>query len=1601
VNKWSLLWKIPSIAIGVVLGMVILLMLSAAGIMMMPSARKAIVNKCLQTVNERTDLDVDLDRLYLSPLYHSPIRLYRAYKGKADLPLRIEVDNLYVGHRGQDTLIYVHSLRLRATLRTSERGLASDSASNFLSVPIVVDELHLSRTTFHSDSLLAAVGIDAIVGSLDVRSPELNIAKGQYPLHGLHLKDTYVGISLYDTPPDTTAQDSVPMLMAFDVPDGELSHVQFVLMPAGMNVRTDTLAVNVLADVGGNKYDVRRIDAGGTSLTLGGLFLPFDTIAGEVCADMSRSLITSRGLYVRSDSLGAEAGLSATVLDLETMRVDVAGDAAFRGSKVQLGGYYDIDDETYDLTANVERVNLSPLLQDSTQVVVACELHAEGKGIDPNSSAMRSKVHLHMTEGIYDNINVSGLRLDAELADKTVGGTLHLPFTMQDSSIQVKAETEHQFRVAEFMTPERMRADYHALVRSMRGRIAGEKVAADSLDIRFATGSSTTLSMATKGLNMNAKSPMHVLRLAEQMQPLLRAASDTAVIRSLSSLSDLTMLDTLRRLIPEMTTDIVLTHGSPVQNFIGRSGMDINKASLLFNSDSDRTELTLDVSTPEISHPDDSTALRLPAASAAAYVTMTEGKTSVSLAADSRLTDGAMAIHKLKTNAALRLDMQRTGRKLSGAGCLMLDSLSLDSIDLGNRTVDIEVAPSQLYANAVKADIRLDDLPLDLVDSILHMPDIDLKGAIRASATIDGLPGKFDLSARVLPMGVSAMYKPYEVELSLAEQPITMEHNRLRLDRFRIYGADSTYLALSGGLDLDHMRLDVTLAADSFAPAKLLKESPSPVHGDLAVDIHGRATGPLDKIVADVDVSVLPVTDITYQIDKKNLAQVKPHGKVNVRYAMADNSLDLDGQINVDEGFIRYSPKAYPIMPFHVDSGSHIAFRGPVGKTMVNVSASQQVKASVQSEGEDSRRVDFLTGVRVQGEVDSIGLNAIGFFLEAPEDETITRELASLDEDTREGLAATLLATGMYVGESNAGAQDSGYALTSIINSRINAAMANSKVGKFIDVDVSSGKSQHANGETNDLNIAVSKSFFKDRFRVSLGASISDNFETTSAYGLNNLSAEYKLTKDGNVLLRAFAQRDFNNILEGELYKSGIGVRATQQWEIQSHHPTDTITRIYGLTADADIAWRSNNSLGPNLTLTSSIKNLFGRGETFSVKGNGAYYWALRDRHPNDPKKTDTYKLGVSTALVFPYLHWTGDDNPDGETRYALGYQYENIAGGYGVHRVSGSLTYFIRSSRYITHSFTPFSLSVVRMKMESDSLMNKAADYPHLFKLFASDEFVPAIGYHFTYSDYRDKRGVNTMLDLGVKESGNLINTLYCAFGYKWNDKGKRLGSITFDQFVKLTAELRNRFNFTEKVCIATRLFAGANIPLGNSENAPLSEAFYTGGPNSMRATSPYAYGPGNFYSAKYNQSFFHAGDVKLEANFELRFPIVWKLFGAAFVDAGNVWTWYNTTGRLKQAGYDNYIEKLGLVEDLQDGFLDNPDIARQIALGTGAGLRLDFDGLVIRLDLGVAIHAPYQTFKRKKNREFDYDQPINTYFNIPTALDALRINFGIGYPF
>src|SRR5699024_2612085 len=165
-----------------------------------------------------------------------------------------------------------------------------------------------------------------------------------------------------------------------------------------------------------------------------------------------------------------------------------------------------------------------------------------------------------------------------------------------------------------------------------------------------------------------------------------------------------------------------------------------------------------------------------------------------------------------------------------------------------------------------------------------------------------------------------------------------------------------------------------------------------------------------------------------------------------------------------------------------------------------------------------------------------------------------------------------------------------------------------------------------------------------------------------------------------------------------------------------------------------------------------------------------------------------------------------------------------------------------------------------------------------------------------------------------------------------------------------------------SKKQSLVGHIFAGYGLPYGNSKSLPFVKQYFAGGPYSIRAFRIRGLGPGTYKPESRENSYFdQAGDIRLEANVEYRFPIISVLKGALFADAGNVWL-------------QNENEAL-------PGGKFSSDFIKELGIGTGFGLRVDVQGFVIRLDLSSALKRPAESW------DFEYNKPM--------------FNFGIGYPF
>ena len=419
-----------------------------------------------------------------------------------------------------------------------------------------------------------------------------------------------------------------------------------------------------------------------------------------------------------------------------------------------------------------------------------------------------------------------------------------------------------------------------------------------------------------------------------------------------------------------------------------------------------------------------------------------------------------------------------------------------------------------------------------------------------------------------------------------------------------------------------------------------------------------------------------------------------------------------------------------------------------------------------------------------------------------------------------------------------------------------------------------------------------------------------------------------------------------------------------------------TLDRLFEAELGANVTYKNNDRMGPNGSLTFIRRNVFGHGETFSLKLMGAYEWATKSVQMDDKRRrVDSYEAGMEASLTYPrlMLPWLSRKliRRPSSTTYKFGINHQKHSGYYRLLSFTAQADYWIQPTNYVSHTFTPLTLRYNKLmdttdKFDSVMVFNDALYYS------IHSRFIPAMQYTFHYDDVWRGKHRSTWFEASVKEAGNLSSAVLAMTGKKWSEEDKHMFGTPYSQFIKFTAELRNKFRLTDKSLIATRLLAGAVWSYGNSYFTPYSEMFYAGGANSIRAFGYRSIGPGAYdsYYDEYGSYLDHAGDFQLEMNAEYRFPIVNSLSGALFVDAGNVWI-------LKDDFY------------LEEGKLEADKLLEQTALGTGFGFRYDLGFLVLRFDIGVPLHAPYNR-KGKKG-----------FYNISRFRDSFAFHFAVGYPF
>lgn len=417
-----------------------------------------------------------------------------------------------------------------------------------------------------------------------------------------------------------------------------------------------------------------------------------------------------------------------------------------------------------------------------------------------------------------------------------------------------------------------------------------------------------------------------------------------------------------------------------------------------------------------------------------------------------------------------------------------------------------------------------------------------------------------------------------------------------------------------------------------------------------------------------------------------------------------------------------------------------------------------------------------------------------------------------------------------------------------------------------------------------------------------------------------------------------------------------------------------TLDKPYDAEFKANATTKSNGYVGPGLSFSMSKRNAFRGAETLGFRAYGSYEWLTGANNQGNRSVLNSYEYGASVSLDYPYIKLFGLGRKFlrqslSNTSFKIEANWLNRATYFGRVSIGARVDYALQRKPTLKHELTLFRLDY-NLQLHSTEAFDSIVSANQALYVSMRNQFVPSMQYTLTKSSRRQARNPRSVV-LTVKEAGNLTSGIYAAFGKPWHQRDKQLFGVPFAQYLKATVEFTDRVKiFGTRTYLAGRVMAGAVVSYGNAVIAPYNDLFSIGGANSIRAFSLRSIGPGSYNPARSGYSYIdQMGDLKFEANLEYRFPLIGSLQGALFMDTGNVWLMRNN-------------------EDHPGGAFRLKNLGKELALGTGLGFRYDLDFIVVRFDIGVGLHAPYDTGK-------------SGYYNLPKFGRSLGYHFAIGYPF
>ena len=418
------------------------------------------------------------------------------------------------------------------------------------------------------------------------------------------------------------------------------------------------------------------------------------------------------------------------------------------------------------------------------------------------------------------------------------------------------------------------------------------------------------------------------------------------------------------------------------------------------------------------------------------------------------------------------------------------------------------------------------------------------------------------------------------------------------------------------------------------------------------------------------------------------------------------------------------------------------------------------------------------------------------------------------------------------------------------------------------------------------------------------------------------------------------------------------------------------------MSAETDVT-NTAGDVGVSAALSFTHRNLFHGSETFMVKFRGAYE---NITHLTDYESGRFIEYGVDMSLNFPrfivpFIRDEVQRKSLATTQLDLQYNAQTRPE-FDRNVFSASWSYLWNSNPQIRHRFDLLGVNFVAVPRKDryfiDNYLDQYSSKNSIMKFNYEDLFIFRTGYDFYYTSpnagvTKDYFDVSHSVRAHVETAGNLLYLVSNALKVEKDSIGQyHLLNLAYAQYLKTDLAWTMNMNLGRRNNLLFHVEAGVAYPYGNSRMLPFEKRYYAGGANGVRGWAVRGLGPGCYVSRNGTIDYINqSGDIKLDLSLEYRMHMFWKLDGAVFVDAGNIWTMYD------------YSDQPGGVF-LWDEFY------KQIAASYGLGIRLDLNFLVLRLDAAMKAVNPVHA-----------EGPLRYPIVHPRFKRDFAWHFAVGYPF